>query len=83
MKIIEKKYPALRIKQTNESEWLVLFSANSCEINMWAGIPQKKVIDGSETTGFQRDVKKERLNSLISFYRNKKNIIRRSSFMCI
>ncbi|MFN6484119.1 MULTISPECIES: hypothetical protein [unclassified Nostoc] len=69
------KYKAIRIKQTNSSDWLVLFAASAIEIDMWAGIPQKKEIGGQETTGFQREENPKRIKEIGEFYRNEKNII--------
>jgi hypothetical protein len=71
----EFKYKAVRIRQTNSGNWLVLFAASAIEIDMWAGIPQKKKIGEQETTGFQREENPKRLKEIASFYRNDKNII--------
>jgi hypothetical protein len=73
-------YRALRIRQTDSGGWLVLFAAPSTEIIEWAGIPQKKEIGGGnndrqETTGFQREEDKKRINDLIDFYSNESNVI--------
>ncbi|MCF7099106.1 hypothetical protein L4N02_30920, partial [Klebsiella variicola] len=69
------KYPAIKYKQTNDGSWLVSFSALAYEINEWSGIPQKKEFNSVESTGFQREFKKDRASSLVSFYSNEKNIL--------
>jgi hypothetical protein len=71
----EFKYKAVCIRQTNSGDWLVLFAASAIEIDMWAGVPQKKQIGTQETTGFQREESKKRINEIADFYRNEKNII--------
>ena len=71
----EFKYKAVRIRQTNSGDWLVLFAASAIEIDIWAGVPQKKQIGTQETTGFQREESKKRINEIADFYRNEKNII--------
>ncbi|MHC0065268.1 hypothetical protein ACWATR_20605 [Nostoc sp. UIC 10890] len=71
------KYKAVRIRQTNSGDWLVLFAASAIEIDMWAGVPQKKKIgeQSKETTGFQREENKKRIKEISDFYRNEQNII--------
>ncbi|HBL10034.1 MAG TPA: hypothetical protein DD379_01080 [Cyanobacteria bacterium UBA11162] len=69
------KYKAIRIRQTNSGDWLVLFAASAIEIDMWAGVPQKKKIGTQETTGFQREENKKRIKEIADFYRNENNII--------
>lgn len=71
------KYKAVRIKQTNSGNWLILFAASAIEIDMWAGVPQKKKVGdtGQETTGFQREENKKRIKEISDFYRNEQNII--------
>ncbi|MHC5776650.1 ParB N-terminal domain-containing protein [Nostoc sp.] len=71
------KYKAVRIRQTNSGDWLVLFAASAIEIDMWAGVPQKKKIGehSKETTGFQREENKKRIKEITDFYRNEQNII--------
>lgn len=68
-------YPAVRVRQTASSNWLVLFGAPAVEIDTWAGAPQKKELGGDETTGFQRDINEGRVENLKEFYRNDRNII--------
>jgi hypothetical protein len=71
----EFRYKAVRIRQTSSGDWLVLFAASAIEIDTWAGVPQKKKIGTQETTGFQREENKKRINEITDFYRNEKNII--------
>jgi hypothetical protein len=73
--MIEIEYEAIAFKQTASSDLTVSFCAKANEINIWAGIPQKKNFDNVESSGFQRNIKTERMKSLISFYSNEKNII--------
>ncbi len=71
------KYKAVRIKQTASGNWLVLFAASAIEIDMWAGVPQKKKIgeQGQETTGFQREENRKRIKEISEFSRNEQNIV--------
>lgn len=71
------KYKAVRIKQTNLGNWLVLFAASAIQIDMWAGVPQKKKIgeQGQETTGFQREENRKRIKEISEFYQNEQNIV--------
>lgn len=68
-------YPALKVKQTGSDKILAMFSAPCMEIQMWAGVPQKKSFGGAETTGFQRELSEKRLKSLLAFFSNEDNII--------
>lgn len=72
---MKKEYQAIRCKQTHNGSWLVFFSASAFDIDVWGGIPEKKNFDSIESTGFQRSFKDERLDSLISFYSENKNIL--------
>jgi len=70
------KYPALCTRQTSSEKLLVFFSPPSTEVNLWAGVPQKKRFDeGEETAGFQREENASRIASLRDFYRNQENLI--------
>jgi len=70
------RYPCIVAKQTNSNKLLALFSAPAPEIDLWAGIPQKKRFDsGEETAGFQRVDSSKRIKSLKEFYINQENII--------
>ena len=70
------QYPALCTKQTDSKKLLVFFSPPASDINIWAGIPQKKRFDeGEETAGFQREESATRISSLCDFYRNHENLI--------
>lgn len=73
---MEYRYKALRIKQTKSEKMLILFSAPATEINIWAGVPQKKRFGtGEETVGFQREENTKRVESLGEFCGNDENII--------
>lgn len=69
------KYKAIRVRQTDSGNWLVLFAASAIEIDMWSGVPQKKTIGEKETTGFQREENKKRVKEISDFYKNEQNII--------
>lgn len=71
------KYKAIRVKQTTSGNWLVLFAASAIEIDLWAGVPQKKKIgkQGQESTGFQREENRKRIKEISEFYRNEQNIV--------
>jgi hypothetical protein len=69
------KYRAVRVKQTPDSPWMVLFSAPATQIDTWAGVPQKRQLGERETTGFQREVSDSRLKGLRSFYADPANVI--------
>lgn len=70
------EYRALRSTQADPAKKLVMFSAPAPEINLWAGIPQKKRFGtGEETAGFQREENQKRLKSLAEFYADRSNII--------
>jgi hypothetical protein len=75
----EFRYPAVRVRQTQSGGWVLLFGAPATEIDMWAGVPQKKQFKTetgtNETVGFQRDINPKRLESLKTFYGSEANII--------
>jgi hypothetical protein len=73
--MIEIEYEAIAFKQTNSSELTISFTASANDIDTWAGVPQKKNFDNVESSGFQRNIKQERMKSLVNFYSNEKNII--------
>ena len=73
--MVKYEYQAIKIRESGSGNYLVLFAAPATDIDRWAGVPQKKEIGGQETTGFQREVNRRRLNSLKSFFLNQQNII--------
>jgi len=74
---ISFEYDAIKVVQTEDSKPLILFGAKASEIELWAGIPQKKTLNpgSAETTGFQRTENQTRLRQLSSFYQNKENVV--------
>lgn len=68
-------YAAVRFRQAEEGNWLVLFSAPAVEIDSWVGVPQKLKLGDDETAGFQRTVSEVRLSSLAHFFRNPANVM--------
>lgn len=77
------EYPAIKIKQNESCNDLILFGASAFEMSQWAGVPQKKKIDEVETVGFQRVENKKRLSELRNFYLNEKNIIQNTLICAI
>ncbi|WP_068714520.1 ParB N-terminal domain-containing protein [Vibrio tritonius] len=73
-------YPAICVKQSENSKPLILFGAPAVEIDKWAGIPQKKSFspDSAESAGFQRTENRKRLEQIESFFNNKSNVIQNS-----
>lgn len=74
------EYDAVLVKQTPVSSGIVLFGARASHIAAWGGIPQKRQLGGeefgeTETTGFQRELNPTRLDSLVDFYSETKNVI--------
>jgi hypothetical protein len=73
---MEFRYPTIRSKQTDSEKWLAQFAAPAPDINLWAGVPQKKRFgSGEETAGFQREENSSRIRSLQDFYTNPENLI--------
>lgn len=74
------RYQCIASKQSKADKLLVQFAARATEIDVWAGIPQKKkfAVGGQtvgETVGFQREENETRVNSLRDFYHNPENVI--------
>src|SRR5205809_4550473 len=70
------QYAALRTVQVRDGKPLILFSAPGLEIDLWAGVPQKKGDEGQEeTVGFQRDEDADRVASLSKFLSNPANVV--------
>lgn len=80
MKTLNFEYEAVLLQQTETSKPIVLFGAPAVDIELWAGIPQKKTFqpDGAESSGFQRVENKTRLEQIRSFYLNNNNVIQNS-----
>jgi len=69
------RYRAYRMKQTPDSEPLLLFSAHALEIEAWAGIPQRGRLGGGETVGFQRQENDSRVRELAGFFNEPRNVV--------
>ncbi|MVZ89003.1 hypothetical protein GQF49_00635 [Microbacter sp. ANSKLAB05] len=69
------EYPATLVQQNEEAKPLILFGARAVEIEEWAGIPQRGRMQGSETSGFQREENKSRVNDLSKFFANPANVV--------
>ena len=72
----KRSYPAVRVRQTEEAGELVLFAAPAMEIDDWSGIPQRERLGAdTEAVGFQREENKKRLDELVSFFAQGRNVI--------
>jgi hypothetical protein len=69
------RYPAVSVQQTNTGPAVVLFGAPAHAINRWAGVPQKKALESTETVGFQRELSDSRLEQLRQFLSNNQNTV--------
>lgn len=73
---VKYRYQCIISNQTNSDKWLAQLAAPATEIDVWAGVPQKKRFGtGEETAGFQREESPNRIKSLRDFYLNQDNII--------
>jgi hypothetical protein len=74
-----KRYRAIQLGTSHPDKKLVICAAPATEIEIWAGVPQKKRFgqdeSGVETTGFQRELNDRRMQDLVEFYKDDKNII--------
>src|ERR1044071_174398 len=62
------EYPAVLNVQIEGGQRLVTFSAPAADIGEWGGVPQKKRLDeGEETAGFQREDNQGRIKNLATF----------------
>lgn len=80
---IRFSYPGIKIKQTKESNEIVLFGASAYEISRWAGVPQKTKFDVVESVGFQRVKNEKRLTELKRFYTNGHNVVQNTLICAI
>lgn len=80
MKTLDFEYDAVILHQTETSKPIVLFGAPAMDIEIWAGVPQKKTFqpDGAESSGFQRVENRARLEQIRRFYLNENNVIQNS-----
>ncbi|MGE2715177.1 hypothetical protein ACQI4L_14045 [Mycolicibacterium litorale] len=53
---------------------VILFAAPAHEIDSWAGVPQRELIDRQETIGFQREENPRRLEQLARFFLDTHNV---------
>jgi hypothetical protein len=72
---VEVRYPCVRVRQDAEAKDLLLFSAPAEEIDSWIGIPQRLILEGEETAGFQRTVSPAREAALRKFFADNRNVI--------
>lgn len=72
----ERTYHAIKTVQVKGGHAVLLFSAPATDIDEWSGVPQKKGSSNeTETTGFQRDENKKRIESLVAFMKDHRNVI--------
>lgn len=74
-------YPAIKVQQTETGPATVLFGANAVDIFQWAGIPQKKVFEDQDSTGFQRTFDEKRESDLLAFFKDQSNTLQ-NPLMC-
>ena len=71
-----KEYPAVSVQQPNSDKKLILFSSPCVEVQLWAGVPQKKSFgEEAESVGFQRQQNDKRIEEIKEFLLNDQNII--------
>ncbi|MBY4111466.1 hypothetical protein HQO82_20995 [Rhodococcus fascians] len=76
-----QRYRAIRFAQTESSKPIVLFSAPATDIDYWSGVPQRELLDGQETVGFQREENPNRLKQLSKFYSDPMNVVQ-NTLLC-
>lgn len=69
------EYRAVAFQQSEHSPRVVLFAAPATDISDWAGVPQRELVDGQETIGFQREENSTRIDHLRRFLDDSKNVI--------
>jgi hypothetical protein len=73
--VAEFRYPAFRMRQSAAGKPLVLFAAPAVDIELWAGVPQRRRLDDTETFGFQRETKDARVEEIASFFADPENVV--------
>lgn len=68
-------YRGALVREPSGTTEILLFSAPAREVDLWTGIPQRRRIEGSETAGFQRELKEKRITQLAHFLANPSNVI--------
>lgn len=70
------EYEGIIVEQLPGGPRLALFSAPAHEIDAWAGIPQRRRLDGGiETAGFQREERQKRVAEIAAFMGDERNVI--------
>lgn len=67
-------YPCVLVHHTGAKP-LVLFAAPATEVQQWVGVPQRLIIQGEESAGFQRHVTQARQDALRDFFGEPKNVM--------
>lgn len=69
------QYRAVAFRQSANAPQVVLFAAPATDIDSWAGVPQRELLDGQETIGFQREDNTTRVNQLKRFLDDERNVV--------
>lgn len=69
------EYRAIAFQQNEQAPRVILFAAPATDIAAWAGVPQRELVEGQETIGFQREENPTRINQLRRFLDDSRNVI--------
>jgi hypothetical protein len=67
-------YRAISFTGIEGSPDVVLTACPAYEIEEWSGVPQRELIDGQETIGFQREENAKRLAQIAAFFSDPSNV---------
>jgi hypothetical protein len=73
--VADFRYPAFIMRQSAEGKPLVFFAAPAVDIELWAGVPQRRRLEETETFGFQRESKDARVDEIASFFADPENVV--------
>lgn len=68
------RYSCVLVQHTGARP-LVLFAAPATDVEQWIGVPQRLIIQGEESAGFQRTVTQARQDALRDFFGEPKNVM--------
>lgn len=68
------EYRAIAFRSDPDGAEVVLFAAPADQIDSWAGVPQRELLDHQETIGFQREENPRRLQQLSKFFSDPANV---------
>lgn len=69
------KYRAIMFSQRVGAPRVAMFAAPATAIDSWAGVPQRELLEGQETIGFQREENDTRIRHLKDFLSDERNVI--------